>query len=110
MSSAEVMAKTVGVGDPQISDSRDHQNIEIHSLNPMSSVEFSEKIDSKTVYVEIYYLHFALPQVNFTIGFKGLVLLAIAALLSGNFSSTFGSLAAYHLNTKNRMQMYHNEI
>lgn len=52
------MAKTVGVGDPQISDSRDHQNIEIHSLNPMSSVEFSEKIDSKTVYVEIYYLHF----------------------------------------------------
>ena len=58
MSSAEVMAKTVGVGDPQISDSRDHQNIEIHSLNPMSSVEFSEKIDSKTVYVEIYYLHF----------------------------------------------------
>lgn len=36
----------------------------------MSSVEFSEKIDSKTVYVEIYYLHFALPQVNFAIGYK----------------------------------------
>lgn len=111
MSSAEVMAKTVGVGDPQISDSRDHQNIEIHSLSPMSSVEFSEKIICKTVYVEIYYLHFVvwrnkpslltlLPQVNFTIGYKGLVLLAIAALLSGNFSSTFGSLAAYHRSPK----------
>ena len=100
MSSAEVMAKTVGVGDPQ--------NVEIHSLNPMSSLEFSEKISSKTVSVEIYYLHFVvwrnkpsltlLPQVNFT-GYKGLVLLAIAALLSGNFSSTFGNLAAYHLSS-----------
>ena len=76
----------------------------------MSSVELSDKVISKTAYVEIYYLHVVvwgnkpslltlLPQVNFTIGYKGLVLLAIAALLSGNFSSTFGSLAAYHLSS-----------